>query len=156
AQAFWFLNVGSILLYTCLSRSTFFGEVALAEIEGAAAFGDGGLGEAAGLGDGALGEVAALGELLTRREGTRGEEETTLEGGGTKFGVLGCSAGGVGGLNVSLCSLSASPKIFSMLLGSLNNGMNELLLSPCLNFPMPLLFFSLLLLFLSGSCIEVK
>lgn len=94
-------------------------------------------GEAA-LGDGALGE-GALGEA-------------TL--GGTKGGVLGLS-GGVGGLIASTCcSLSKSPNIFSMLLGSLKRGINELV-SPCLSFPRPF-FFSFVFLLSESCCIDKK
>ena len=105
--------------------------------------GEAALGEVA-LGEATLGE-ATLGEA-TLGEGALGE--ATL--GGTKGGVLGCS-GGVGGLTVNFCcSLSKSPNIFSMLLGSLKRGMNELV-SACLNFPNPFFFLSFVL-FLSGSC----
>lgn len=102
-----------------------------------AAFGEVTRGEAA-LGDGSLGE-GGLGE--------GGLGEATL--GGTKGGVFGRS-GGVGGLIASTCcSLSKSPNIFSMLLGSLKRGMKELV-SPCFSFPTPF-FFSFVLLF-SESC----
>lgn len=101
-------------------------------------------GEAA-LGDGALGEEA-LGE--------GGLGEATL--GGTTGGVFG-SSGGVGGLTTSCCccccSLSKSPNIFSMLLGSLKRGMKELV-SPCFSFPRPF-FFSFVFL-LSESCYIIK
>lgn len=98
--------------------------------------------------DAAFGEVtrgeAALGEAAL---GEGGLGEATL--GGTKGGVFGRS-GGVGGLIASTCcSLSKSPNIFSMLLGSLKRGMKELV-SPCFSFPIPF-FFSFVLL-LSESC----
>lgn len=99
-------------------------------------------------GDGALGE-AVLGDG-GRGEGALGEAAL----GGIKGGVLGCS-GGVGGLKGSTCcSLSNSPNIFSMLLGSLKRGMKELV-SPCFSFPRPFFFFSFVLL-LSESCYIVK
>lgn len=98
---------------------------------GEGAFGDEALGEG-GFGEGGLGEA-------------------TL--GGTKGGVLGRS-GGVGGLIASTCcSLSKSPNIFSMLLGSRKSGMKELV-SPCFSLPGPF-FFSFELL-LSESCYIIK
>ena len=99
---------------------------------GEVARGEGALGEAA-LGDGALGEAGL---------------------GGAKGSVLGCSTGVEGLTDSSCCSLSKSPKIFSMLLGSLKRGMKELV-SPCLSFPRPFFFLSFVLL-LSASCYIMK
>ena len=90
--------------------------------------GDAALGEAAALGDAtALGEAAALGEEAALGEVTLGEE--TL--GGTGVGTFGVSEG-VGGLRNILfcCSLSASPNIFSILLGSLKSGIKECVSRP--------------------------
>lgn len=94
-----------------------------------AALGEATLGEVAA-GETALGE-AALGEVI------RGEAGLT----GNADGVLGSSEDSV----ALIYSSSASPRIFSMLLGSLKRGINDLF-SPCLNLPLPF-FFSLELFF---------
>ena len=115
---------------------------------GEAARGGAGLGEGT-LWDGAPGEEtfgdAALGEV-TLGEAALGEEtrgETGLTG--NAGGVLGISEDVVGLINNS----SASPRIFSMLLGSLKRGINDLF-SPCFNLPRP--FFFSFELFLSVPC----
>lgn len=159
AEACWKVMLGSGRTMTSFWWLKLLEEVALEEATlGDAALGEAARGEAnlweADLGETTLGE-AALGDATSGEEAlgeaalgetTLGEAtlwdrllvEATREG--TINGVCGCS-GGVGGRNRILCSLSASPSIFSMLLGSLKSGILNDFLSPFFSCPGPFFFF---------------